>query len=260
MFAVPCGWGSGFEERTITSASLAKDGQMLRYVLKDRVPNRGTHEAYMALLESRADLILVARLPSADEMAAARTAHTDFDVRPIAKDAFVFLVHVNNPVTSLTFDQARAIYQGKITNWKELGGPDELIAAYQRDNNSGSQELMAALVMKGAPMINALDMVIPTMNGAVNAIHNHSTGIGYSVYYYVSYMLPDYSIKFLSVNGVQPTPETIANGRYPLTADVYAVTQTKYWSNSATKLRDWLLTDEGRTVIKESGYVLSIKE
>jgi phosphate transport system substrate-binding protein len=81
-------------------------------------------------------------------------------------------------------------------------------------------------------------------------------GIGYSVYYYVTFMLPDKNVKLIGINGVKPTAESIANHVYPLTAEVYAVTRKNMPKGStAIMLRDWLLVDEGRAAIVESGYV-----
>lgn len=51
----------------------------------------------------------------------------------IGLDGFVFLINEQNPVKSLTLDQIRGIYTGKITNWKEVGGDDAKIIAYQRE-------------------------------------------------------------------------------------------------------------------------------
>jgi phosphate transport system substrate-binding protein len=115
---------------------------------------------------------------------------------------------------------------------------------------------MQALVMKGTPMIQALDMIIETMMGAVNAVGRDPLGVGYSVYYYATFMLPDKNVKLVSVNGVKPTSEDIATRAYPLTTEVYAVMRKGIQhANTATILRDWLFTEEGRAAIVESGYV-----
>jgi phosphate transport system substrate-binding protein len=215
----------------------------------------GTHQAYVNLIQKNTDLILVARLPSDDEVEEAAKADVVLDVHPMALDAFVFLVHKDNPVASLTLEQIRNIYAGEITSWSELGGAGG-INAYQRDRNSGSQELMEELVMKGTPMSDAPNMIFPSMMGPINAIHDDPLGIGYSVFYYATFMLPDENIKLLGVGGVVPTSETIASDAYPLVTEVYAVVRGDMPpDNSAIMLRDWLLTETGQETIKESGYV-----
>ncbi len=254
-FGLRCTWHESiFSERTLgpdLKESLRTDANKLFDVTK----HTGTNPAYVNLIDGKVDLILVARTPSADELKAAKEKRVELDVRAFALDAFVFLVNVQNPVGDLKIEDARDVYMGKITDWEALGSKGK-IKAYQRDRNSGSQELMEALVMKDAPMIQSPDMIIPTMMGAVNAIGREPLGIGYSVYYYATFMLPDKNVKLVGVNGVKPTSENIAKRAYPLTTEVYAVTRTGLPSDStAAMLRDWLFTEEGRAAIAESGYV-----
>jgi phosphate transport system substrate-binding protein len=219
------------------------------------IDHTGTHDAYVNLIKNNADLILVARLPSPDEVEAAAKANVTLDVHPIALDAFVFLVHKDNPVTSLTLGQIRDIYSGRITDWSTLGGSGK-ITAYQRDRNSGSQELMDELVMRGTPMVDAPDMIFTSMIGPINAIHDDPLGIGYSVYYYATFMLPDENVRLLGIEGIQPNSETIASRDYPLVTEVYAVVRGDMPPDSSVvMLRDWFLTEAGQQTIEESGYV-----
>jgi phosphate transport system substrate-binding protein len=223
----------------------------------------------MALINGGTDIILVARRPSLDELMAASKAEEVLDVVPIALDAFVFLANSANPMASLSSEQIRAIYSGQVTDWAQVGGAPGPIRAFQRDRNSGSQELMEEMVMKGAAMVEAPDMLLETMSGPINAIGTEIWGIGYSVYYYATVMLPDPKVKLLAINGVTPSADTIRDGSYPLTTEVYAVIlRESPWAphigggrqgrpdrTSARILRDWLLTPAGQEVVVESGYV-----
>ena len=215
----------------------------------------GTNTAYLNLINGKADLALVARVPSADELQVAKEKRIELEVRAFALDAFVFMVNIQNPADDFKVENLRDIYTGKVTDWAAFGGKGKIMA-YQRDRNSGSQELMEALVMQGAPTIKAPDMILPTMLGAVNAIGRDPQGIGYSVFYYVTFMLPDKNVKLVGMNGVKPTSENIAQRAYSLTTEVYAVTRKDLPRDStAAMLRDWLFTQEGKAAIAESGYV-----
>ncbi len=252
---VPCAWYKPlFAERTIgpdPKAAIGGQRERVRAVTR----HNGTHAAYLNLTAGKADLILVARVPSEDELKAAREKGVELEVIPFALDAFVFLVNVQNSVNDLALENVRDIYAGGITDWAALGGKGA-IKAYQRDRNSGSQELMDALVMRGTPMIKAPDMIIETMMGAVNAVGQQPLGIGYSVYYYATFMLPDEKVKLVGINGVHPTSDTITERTYPLTAEVYAVMRSGMARQStAAILRDWLLTDDGQAAVAASGYV-----
>ena len=132
----------------------------------------GTHDAYMNLIRGDAELILVARQPSEDEISAAKLRGVILDYRPVALDAFVFLVNVENPVESLDVNEVRKIYTGKITSWDQIGvdlglNGNRAITAYRRDQNSGSQELMETLVMQGEKMIDLPDLLLYGDDGAV---------------------------------------------------------------------------------------------
>lgn len=258
IYNVACSW---------TYGALAPTPTVVVKPVSNALPainHNGTHPAYMNLIQGKTDLILVARVPSQDERDAAQAQGVALDVQPVALDAFVFLLNPDMPLDNLTLDNIRDIYTGKITDWSQLGvtkeGVDLTIRAYQRERNSGSQELMESLVMKGTPMIEARDLMITSMAGLIEAVAYDPWAIGYSVFYYVKYMNPrpywEEYLKMIGIEGVQPTRDTIQTGTYPLTSQVYMVTRTDLPQDStAMMLRDWLLSPGGQDVVASSGYV-----
>jgi phosphate transport system substrate-binding protein len=225
--------------------------------LSERIRHSGTHQSYARLAAGQADLVLVARQPTPEERAAVRRSGSEIVVRPVARDAFVFLRHVSNPVTSLTLDQVRDIYAGVVTSWKAVGGPDRPIVAYQRDATSGSQVEMEQLVMRGRPMRAGPDIrVTLAMFGPFNAIRHDPAGIGYSYHYYERVMAAVPEVTTLAIDGVRPEPATIGAGRYPLTTFVYLAHRGDLPpAGPAARLRDWMVTPAGQAVVAESGYV-----
>jgi phosphate transport system substrate-binding protein len=220
------------------------------------VNHSGTHGAYINLIENTTDLILVARMPSDPELDWAHQMGVDLEIVPVAYDAFVFIVNNECSINSLTTEQIQKIYQGTITNWSRVGGDPEDINAYQRDVNSGSQELMMDLVMKDLDMINAPDMILQGMMGPINVISYDEAGLGYSVYFFEEFMAPNDDIQLVTVDGVPPNYGTIQSGAYPYTTEVYSVIRSDTPDRHPAKLtRDWFLTQEGQTVVKQSGYV-----
>jgi phosphate transport system substrate-binding protein len=243
-------------ERTVFP--FRKAHPLLAARIEETVQHHGTHEAYIALIQDKADLILVARQPSERELEAARLAGVGLDVSPIALDALVFVLNVNNPIESLTLNQVRDIFGPPGTkSWIGLGGPDLAIEPFQREPDSGSQELMEKLVMKGSPIRNEREVPrIYTMAGVVNTVAVHEHGIAYSIYYYVTNMAPNNHVKMIAIDGVKPTARTIATRAYPLTAEVFVVLRKGMPRESpAALLRDWLQTAEGQAAVQESGYV-----
>jgi phosphate transport system substrate-binding protein len=224
--------------------------------LETQVFHNGTHGAYVNLIEGKADLILVAREPSQDELDAAKDKQVTLETRAVALDAFVFILNHQNPVNSLTTKQIQEIYTGKITRWDQVGGPAQEINPYQRNENSGSQELMKTLVMKDLTMIAAPDMILEGMMGPINRIGEDVQGLGYSVFFFEQFMAPNEKLKLCGVDGVVPGGETIRARAYPFATEVHAAIRTDLGpASNARKLRDWLLTAAGQATIKKSGYV-----
>jgi phosphate transport system substrate-binding protein len=221
----------------------------------DRVPTSGTHGSYLSLISGESDLILVARPPSDDEISTATAAGIEFDLHPIAFDAFVFLVNEEGPVTNLSLDQIRQIYTGEITSWDELGGPAAPINPYRRNETSGSEELMKRLVMTGTPMVEAPDWLLGfSMIAPFTALSHDPLGIGYSVYYYAAFMQPLETVSMIGINGVVPSGESIRNGTYPLVTEVYAVIRSGE-EGPPRAMFDWLVTSDGQDAIAATGYV-----
>lgn len=234
-------------------------------VASSQVVFNKTHQAYLNLINGDTDLILVTS-PSQDELDIAAQAGVELEVIPVVDEGFVFLTNADNPVTSLTVDQIRRIYAGSITNWNQVGGPDEPITAYQRPVNSGSQTGMEDLVMQGTPMVSAPLLSVATMDGLVDAIANFNGGsgsLGYSYYYYVTQMYGDLAanpqlskIKLMGVNGVQPSAETIRSGQYPLQTGYYIVINKADAADSPARvLANAMLGHDGQQTAMEAGYV-----
>jgi phosphate transport system substrate-binding protein len=265
ILGVPCDWqeGTPFDRTRIIAPVPGPDASPQGAERIFNIQHNGTHGSYMSLIEGQVEFILVARPPSSDELQAARARWIDLELRAVALDAFVFLVNTENSVDDVSIETIRDIYTGEVTRWSKLGasigegGADsDHIDAYSRNRNSGSQELMEKLVMRGAEMIEVPDMMLPSMMGPLSAIDGDVSGIGYSVYYYATFMLPTEGVKLIGVDGVSPTSENIAERSYPLTTEVYAVIRAGMPDgHGAVLLRDWLLSAEGQSVVEESGYV-----
>jgi phosphate transport system substrate-binding protein len=222
-----------------------------------RVQHHGTHESYISLLARKAELVIAAREPSEDELVVAGRKGVRIRFTPVALDAFVFIVNRNNPVGDLTVNQIRAIYTGTIANWSEVGGVAEAINPYQRNRNSGSQEMMEKLVMKGQKMIQPRDLEVPlAMIGPFNAIRDDRKGIGYTMQYYDTHMTRIAEVKTVAVDGIVPSAENIRARTYPFVPEVFVAWLDELPQGTpARTVRDWLLSNEGQRLVGESGYI-----
>lgn len=217
-----------------------------------------TPGAYYRLIHDQCDLIFVAQ-PSDEQLADAAEAGVELELTPIATEAFVFFVNGSNPLEGLTVDQIRQIYSGQITEWDELGVPEiGKITAYQRPKNSGSQTALENL-MGNVPLMEPpteVEMDGFGMDDIVNVVEYRNTpdALGFSFRFYLTTML-DSDVRLLALDGVAPTEETIANGTYPIIAQIYAVSRKGETNPNVQAVLDWLHSEQGKELIRRSGYV-----
>jgi phosphate transport system substrate-binding protein len=256
-----------------------------KYLTRSKTPN-----AYDRLIRGAADVIFVLQ-PSDGQLDSARKAGAEISLTPIAREAFVFFVNQNNPVSDLTIGQIQDIYAGKITNWRQVGGQDIKILPFQRPDDSGSQTTMLKEVMKDRkitkPMMDeyATGMAPVVTHVALTRYRDSAESIGYSFRFFAQNMVtldlgtplerdlgtplgriggvyrrsdgtvnPDAAVKLLRINGIEPSEENIRSGAYPLTVEIYAATAgTK--NPHARELIDWILSPRGQDLVERSGYV-----
>ncbi|WP_342442822.1 PstS family phosphate ABC transporter substrate-binding protein [Lysinibacillus sp. FSL K6-0075] len=221
-----------------------------------RVQVSRTPEAYQNLIAGDVDLIFAAAPSTSQEWQAEKEGLT-FDMTPIGREAFVFFVHRKNKIDNLTLEQVQKIYAGEITNWREVGGEDEAIRAFQRPADSGSQTTLEKL-MGNTPIMEApTEDVASGMGGIIREVsqyRNYKNAMGFTFRYYSTEMVGNKKIKLLSIDGVAPTKENIQNGTYPLVSEFFAITAGTENQNTQ-KLIDWILSEEGQAMVEKVGYV-----
>ncbi len=202
---------------------------------------KNTVRGYTAIVDGTTDILFCAA-PSQEQKQYAQDKGVELVYVPVGLEAFVFFVNEKNPVDNLTAEQIRGIYSGKYTNWSELGGANRVINPVSRLEGSGSQSAMNAF-MKGEEIAPKSPLAI---TGA---------SIGFSFRYYMDGIVGNKGVKMLSMNGVYPSAENIQKGTYPVIAQFYAIYRADNTNENIPLLIDWLLSDEGQTLIEQSGYV-----
>lgn len=247
--------------------------------VRDFVDFSTTHYAYENLITERDDLygcftydgkymvsykrepidLVIATHPSDDELETAKAAGVELLLEPVCYDAFVFITHKDNPVESLTVQQVKDIYSGKIKNWRDVGGNNEKIRAFQREKNSGSQTAMERLIMGGADMIDPIEIkVVEGMGALVDAVaeyENQTASLGYTYRYYIDNLYKNDEIKTIAIEGIYPTDENIRNGSYPYTTNYYGVIRKEDEGERAGEFLKWILSEEGQKCVGQAGYI-----
>ena len=215
-----------------------------------------TNPCYLELAKGNRDILLA--YEPADSTKQELENYEPLEMSPVGQDALVFVVNEDNPIESLTTEQIFDIYTGKITNWNEVGGTDMEIQAFQRPETSGSQTMMRKLLIGDAAMAEVQkEQIASGMDDIIEALKrydNSANALGYSVYYYASAMFRQPGLKFLAVDGVVPSNDTIKSGEYPLVNDFYCVTG-EHSSPKAKEIKEWLLSEEGQSFVEGCGYV-----
>jgi phosphate transport system substrate-binding protein len=239
---------------TITMHAAIRAYLLDEYLVDQHSQTYGALERLVPGNENPADVLLSVKYYD-DTLQDLKNRGADLVITPVAKEGFVFFVHEDNPIDSLTQQQIRDIYSGKITNWKEIGGKDEKIKLVSRNINSGSQTAMLDF-MNGVPLANDDDVLYAgSMGDALTAVMlNGSAAIGYNIYSWsMEQGVSDMHIKTVVVDGVAPSNDTLADNSYPLL--VYTYSYYNKGNDKSEAFTDWLLSAEGQKVIASAGYV-----
>ena len=206
--------------------------------------------------EYAVDLFFGAR-PSKSQLSDAEAAGVELEITPIGREAFVFFVEPDNPVTDLTSEQIRKIYSGEIRNWSEVGGKNQTILAFQRPQNSGSQTMMEYF-MGDTPLKEPKTYeYVGAMGGVVEQVAQYANergAFGYSFRYFVEDLMQENNVRVIAVDGVQPTIENIRNGSYPLTTGLCLITRKDDPNPNVQKMIDFMLSPDGQEIIERTGY------
>ena len=211
------------------------------FAADSKMQYKNTVRGYQAIVDGTTDILFCAA-PSDAQKAYAAEKNVELVYVPVGLEGFVFFVNENNPVSDLSVEQVRDIYGGKYTNWADVGGTNRIINPVTRLAGSGSQSAMDAF-MNGREIPRKSPFAI---TGA---------SIGFSFRYYMDGMVGNESVKMLSLNGVYPSAENIQNGTYPIIAKFYAIYRADNDNENIPVLIEWLLSEEGQTIIEGSGYV-----
>jgi phosphate transport system substrate-binding protein len=170
----------------------------------------------------------------------------------VAKDGLSVYVHESNPLTELSMAQLKAIFTGKVSSWKEVGGPDAKIIPYSRENSSGTYVFFKEHVLENADYTPRAQNM-PGTAAVVNAVSKEKFSIGYGGAAYAK------GIKILKIKkddktpAIGPSDATIKDGSYPLSRPLFFYTRTKP-SADITAFTDWVLSKDGQAIVTKVGY------
>lgn len=158
-------------------------------------------------------------------------------------------------VKSLTKQQLTGIFTAKITNWKEVGGPDEEIVLITRPSTSGTRALFKEFALGGAEEASNKSLETDDSGTLLQSIKDNKGAIGYVA---LSYLVNNQDVATVSVDGVAPTLENTYNGTYPVWG--YEHMYTKGEPNATVKAYlDFIMSDEYGKSMEAQGYGVTSK-
>jgi phosphate transport system substrate-binding protein len=166
----------------------------------------------------------------------------------IARDGIAIVAHAEMAVDELTQDQVRDIFAGVLTNWSEVGGPDQPITVVSREEGSGTRGAFEEMVMGETPITDKA--IFQDSNGKVRtAVTNTPFSIAYLSFGYV-----DDSVLQIAVDGVEPSVENALSGAYPIVRPLNMLTGAEPEGLTQAFL-DFIFSDEGQAIVVSQGYL-----
>jgi len=208
----------------------------------------GSGDGIKALIDKSTDIANSSRDMKKEEIDLAKSKGVNPLAHIVAIDAIVPIVNPKNKINGLTTDQLSQIFQGKIKNWKEVGGEDLAIVVVSRDSSSGTFESWGHLVLSGAKVTPRAQL--QASNGAVvQAISKNRYAIGYIGIGYLNK-----SVKGLTVNGIQASAKTALSKEYPVARPLFMYTNGTPAGETAGFIK-FLLSPSGQKIVKKEGFV-----
>lgn len=180
----------------------------------------------------------------------------------IAKDGLAVVVNPKNPVSDLTLDQIREIYSGRVTNWKQVGGPDASIHVITREEGSGTRDAFGQLVM-GEDSITP-KAIVQDSNGAVRLlVADDPNSIGFISLGLVRPEPGQKEVRALFLEGIEASFENIENGTYGLFRPflfVAAVDEQKGAEDLTGQFIEFTLSEPGQKILAGEGLIPSTQK
>ena len=218
-----------------------------------QVTGGGSGTGISALINGTTDICASSRAmkPAEKEKLRDRYNNTGVEI-PVARDGLAVYVNASSALTEISMPDLKGIFTGKITNWKQIGGPDNNIIVYSRENSSGTYVFFKEQVLAGADFTPRAQ-TMPGTAAVVNAVSKEKFGIGYGGAAYAK------GIKILKVKkdatstAINPEKKTVLDGTYPLARPLFFYLRNKP-AGDIKSFVDWVLSPDGQGIVEKVGY------
>lgn len=186
---------------------------------------------------------------SAEEKLDADVAKTLTD-HEVAIVAMAPVVNKDLGITSLTTDQLVSIFTGKVTNWKDVGGPDEEILLVTRPSSSGTRATFKKWALNGEEEASNEALETDDSGTLVQTVSTNKGAIGYVA---LSYLVNNTDVQAVAIDGVEPTLENAYSGEYKVWSYEHMYTNGE-GSKEAQAFIEYMCGDEFASEVEKMGY------
>ena len=245
--------GSSEQSATVaTDGSTSMEKVILSLAEQYMIDNPGVNVTYnptgsgtgiTAALEGRCDIGLSSRALKDSEI------ESGLKQTIVALDGIAIIVNADNLVSDLSIDQIAGLFNGSIKNWNEVGGADAPVVAIGREAGSGTRDGFESITGTEDACVYSQEL---TSTGAViTAVSQNPGAIGYA-----SLASNLDQVKTLTVEGVQPTEDTVKSGEYKIQRPfVFATKADTPLSDAAQKFFDYCVSADAASIIAGAGAV-----
>lgn len=221
--------------------------------MKVEVVGGGSGLGISALMNRKTDIAAASR-PLKD---AERKQASVGDAGPIeievALDALAIYVHDSNPVSRLSLEQLRGIFDGTISNWSEVGGKDLQIALYSRNTDSGTHDFFQEFVL-GEAEFHKSTQFLPSTAAVTTSVSRNLRGIGYGGIGYAEGVRSVRVVDPESKVAVEPSSVNVITELYPLSRPLYFYVHPEAWTPEVEAFALWVLSARGQQIVSDEHF------
>jgi phosphate transport system substrate-binding protein len=234
----------------------AEDFMIENQNMRVTVIGGGSGVGFAALIDGEVPIAMASREIKESEMQKAQQRGINPVEHTIAWDGIAVVVNPDNPVSQLTYEQLQGIYDGNISNWRDVGGEDRAIAVITRDSSSGTYEYFKEEILVDREY-RPDALAQPATGGIVQEVSRNKGAIGYIGFAYL-----DDSTKAVALDGgegfVEATEENILSGEYPLSRPLYYYTNGEP-QGAVKEFVDFVMSPTGQAIVSEIGYFPAVQ-
>lgn len=226
------------------------------------VTGGGSGTGIAALINGTTDIAASSRDIKDKEKKQAEEKGTRLKEVTVGSDGIAIIVNNNNPLNELSMSQIKDIFTGKITNWKQLGGPEQPILSYSRESSSGTYVFFQEHVLDKKDYAKSTRLM-PATSGIVEAVSSDASGIGYVGLGYAQ--KTGDKVKVIAVKSdmkakaITPSEESVLDKSYPIARELYLYVPEKV-SGASDQFVEYVLSKKGQEIVKESGYIPNLEK